>query len=326
MRAAVSKRYGAPEVVEIRQVPTPSPGPGEVLVRVHAATVSRSDCGMRRAHPFFIRLATGLWRPKRTILGLDFAGTVEATDPDVTAFGTGDRIFGLSPDAFGAHAEYLCVPDDGPLAAMPTGMDFEEAVICAGAWYAEIYLQRFGIQSGDKILIYGASGAIGTAAVQLAKARSAQVTAVVGSRHVELAVTLGADRVIDYRTEDFTRIDETFDFVLDAVGKTTYSRCRRLLKPGGTFAATDLGPWGQNILLAAWSTLTGTNRVVFPLPKANRQLVARLKKHMEAGELRGVFDRTYPLEEIVEAYRYVETEQKTGIVVLRVVAPGDFGS
>jgi len=320
MKAVINSRYGSPDVLEIRQVPKPEPKTGEVLIRVHATTVSRTDCGMLRPHPYFVRLFAGLFRPKRTCLGMDFSGEVEAIGADVTSFTPGDRVFGVSPDVYGAHAEYLCVPEQGAIAAMPTGMSFGEAVICEGAWYANTYLQAFRLKPGQRILVYGASGAIGTAAVQLAKSSGANVTAVAATRHLDLVKTLGADRVVDYTAEDFTQIKERFDYILDAVGKTTYFRCRRLLKPEGVFASTDLGPWCQNPLLVIWFLITGSRRVIFPLPLSStaKACVDFLKTRMEAGEFRPIIDREYPLEGIAEAYRYVETGQKTGIVVINV--------
>ncbi len=174
MKAVINARYGSPAVLEIRQVPKPEPKAGEVLIRVHATTVSRTDCGMLRPHPFFVRFFAGLRRPKRTILGMDFAGEVEAVGAGVTSFKPGDRVFGVSPDLYGAHAEYLCVPEKGAIAAMPAGMRFGEAVVCEGAWYADMYLQAFRLKPGQRILVYGASGAIGTAAVQLAKSPGAE--------------------------------------------------------------------------------------------------------------------------------------------------------
>ena len=319
MKAVVNTRYGSPDVLEIRQVPKPQPKAGEVLIRVHATTVSRTDCGMLRPHPFFVRFFAGLRRPKLTILGMDFAGEVEALGPDVASFKSGDRVSGLSPDVFGAHAEYLCVPQDGAIAAMPAGTRFDEAVVCEGAWYADTSLRRLCVKPGHRILIYGASGAIGTAAVQLAKSYGAEVTAVVAARHLDLVNSLGANRVVDYTAQDFTEIGETFDSVFDAVGKTTFLRCRKLLRPGGVFAATDLGPWCQNPLLAIWSSITRSKRVVFPLPKNSEAFVDSLKARMEAGQFRAVIDREYPLEAIADAYRYVETGQKTGIVVINVM-------
>jgi len=327
MRAVLNTRYGSPDVLEIRQVPKPEPKAGEILVRVHTTTVNRTDCGMLRPHPFFARLFIGLRRPKRTVLGMDFAGEVEAVGAGVTLFKLRERVFGMSPGAFGAHAEYICVPEEGAIAVMPAGARFDEAVVCEGAWYADTCLKKFGLRRGHRILIYGASGAIGTAAVQLAKSNGAEVTAVVAARHLDLVKTLGADRTVDYTAGDFTKIGETFDFVLDAVGKTTFLRCRRLLTTGGVFGATDLGPWCQSLLLAIWSSVTGSNRVVIPLPRRRsiKEFVTSLQKRMEAGEFRAIIDRRYPLEAIADAYRYVEKGQKTGIVVINVM-PSAFGT
>ena len=314
MKAVINARYGSPDVLEIREVSKPQPKAGEVLIRVHTTTVSRTDCGMLRARPFIIRFF-----PRRTILGMDFAGEVEAVGAGVASFSSGDRVFGMSPDDFGAHAEYVCLSEKGAIAAMPEGMPFEQAVVCEGAWYADTCLRALGLERGHRILIYGASGAIGTAAVQLAKSYGAEVTAVVANQHLELVLSLGASRAIDYTAEDFTQIGETFDSGLDAVGKTTFFRCRRLLRTGGVFAATDLGPFCQNPLLAIWSSITRSKKVVFPIPRSREGFVDSLKTRMEAGEFRAVIDREYPLQAIADAYRYVETGQKTGIVVINVI-------
>jgi NADPH:quinone reductase-like Zn-dependent oxidoreductase len=322
MRAAVNTRYGSPEVVEIRDVPKPRPAPDEVLVRVGASTVSRTDCGYLRAHPFFMRALTGLRRPKSTILGMDFAGEVEAVGAAVRSFAPGDRVFGLTPGDHGGHAEYVCVPEDGATAIMPSGLRFFEAVVCEGALYANTNLQGFGLRPGHTILIYGASGAIGVAAVQLAKSYGAEVTAVVATQHLDLARSLGADQVIDYTAQDFTKIGQTFDFVFDAVGKASYLRLRGLLKPGGSFTATDLGPHDENLFLLMWSGIARNKRIIFPLPKSSKALVEFVKARMEAGEFRAVVDRRYPLEQIRDAYRYVESGRKTGIVVIDVRAEG----
>ena len=318
VKAAVNTRYGGPDVVEVREVPTPEAGPGDVLVKVLASTVSRTDREALRAHPFFARAFTGLLRPRRTILGMDFAGKVEAVGARVTSFKPGDRVFGLTPGGYGGHAEYLAMPEAGAIAAMPEGLSFAEAVVCEGAHYADTYMQAFGLRPGHTILIYGASGAIGTAAVQLAKSYGATVTAVTDAAHLALATSLAADRVIDYTATDFTDLGPRFDFVLDAVGKAGYLRCRGLLKPGGTFSATDFGPWGQNIYALLWHQVTRSRRVIFPIPKSTKEFVETMRVHLEDREFRAVIDRRYPLEQIQDAYRYVETGQKTGIVVIDV--------
>jgi NADPH:quinone reductase-like Zn-dependent oxidoreductase len=319
MRAAVSARYGSPDVIEVRQVPNPVPAERQVLVAVHATAVGRTDCGMLRPRPpVLTRLMIGLRRPP-PILGMDFAGEVEATGRDVTAFKPGDRVFGmLRLRELGAHAEYVCVAEDGYIATMPEGLPFEQAVVCEGAFYAHACLAMLELEPGDRLLVYGASGAIGTAAVQLARAGGARVTAVTDTRHLELARSLGAERVVDYTKEDFTRIAETFDGVLDAVGKTTYLRCRRLLKPEAMFVGTDMGPYGQTLFFTLWRSLTGRGRVGVPIPRNVPGFVDMLKARMEAGQFRAIIDRRYPLEAIADAYRYVEKGQKTGIVIIDV--------
>jgi NADPH:quinone reductase-like Zn-dependent oxidoreductase len=329
MKAAVITHYGSPDVVKIRQAPKPRPEAGEVLIRVHATTVNRTDCGELRPHPFLARLFYGLRRPKRTIFGMDFAGEVEAVGAGVMSFKPSDRVFGMCPSRNnGAHAEYVCVPEKGPIASMPAGTRFDEAVVCEGAFYADTCLKRFHLKPGHKILIYGASGAIGTAAVQLAKSYGAAVTAVVATRHLDLIKSLGADRAIDYTTEDFTQIGDRFDFFLDAVGKANFFRCRRLLKPDGAFAATDGGPGWQNLPLAIWSWAAGSGRVSIPVPErgSGHAFVDFLKGCMEAGQFRAVVDRKYSIDSIADAYRYVETGQKVGIVVINVTEGASFDS
>jgi len=316
MEAAVFERYGGPEVLTLREVPVPVPSKGEVRVKVHVTTVNRTDTATMRAHPFFARAATGLFRPKMTTLGLDFAGVVEAFGEGVTRFDVGDRVFGLSPDVYGAHAEYLCVPADGAIARVPDGLALEHAVVGEGAWYAHGTTKL--LSGGMRCLIYGASGAIGTAAVQLAKINGAEVVAVVGTGHLDLPERLGADRVINYETEDFTAVGGKFDVVFDAVGKTSYYKCKKLLKKTGVFSATDLGPVWSNIFLGSFYGLTGSGRVRVPFPEDPAGFIQRLADLMAQGRFRGVFDRSYPLDDIASAFHYVETGQKTGIVVINV--------
>jgi NADPH:quinone reductase-like Zn-dependent oxidoreductase len=322
MRAAVITRYGSPDVIKLLDAPKPAPAAGEVLIRVHATTVNRTDVGELR--PGILgRLLFGLRRPRRTIFGLDFAGVVETVGAEVRSFKPGDRVFGMCPSrSNGAQAEYVCIPERAPIAIIPANTHFDEAVICEGAFYANSGLRKFHVGRGHKILIYGASGAIGSAAVQLAKAQGAAVTAVVATRHLELLKSLGADRVIDYTAEDFTRIGESFDFIFEAVGKTSFFRCRKLLTPGGTFMATDVGPWGHYLPLILWSSIAKNNRVLVPLPPrgSGQAFVEYLRVLVEAGKFRAVIDRRYPLEAIADAYRYVETGQKAGIVVIDVAA------
>lgn len=321
MKAATIVRYGSPGVIEVRDVPAPVPAPDEVLVRVHATTVNRTDCGELR-HPRLIRLLTGGGGRLRNILGMDFAGTVEAIGATATRFKPGDRVFGMCPfPNNGAQAEYFCMRETGPIARMPSNLRFDQAVLCEGAFYAKPTIEHFDLKPGHRILIYGASGAIGIAALQLAEDRGAEVTAVVAGRHLELVRSLGADHALDYTTDAFDKLPRDFDFVLDAVGKVGIRRWRRWLKPGGVFAATDTGPWAQNLPLLLWSKITGSGRVVVPLAKrgSGQAFVNWLRDKIEAGRYVPVIDRRYPLAEIADAYRYVQTGQKTGVVVIDIV-------
>ena len=317
MKAAVQTRYGPPDVVRICEVMTPAIKDNEVLVRVQATTVNRTDCACRAARPFFMRFFTGLSRPRATILGNEFAGVVEAVGTAVTSFKTGDRVFGYNEGPFGAHAEFMSIPQDGSLATIPAGMTCEQAAPSTeGSHYALSQIRAARIRSGQDVLVYGATGAIGSAAVQLVKALGATVTAVCDTAGLELVRGLGADRVIDYTADDFTRDGQRYDVVLDAVGKSSFGRCRRLLKPGGTYLSSELGPLAQNPLLALIAPLYKGKKVMFPIPKHDQQMVEHIKSLMESGEFRPVIDRTYRLDQIVEAYRYVETGRKTGSVVI----------
>jgi NADPH:quinone reductase-like Zn-dependent oxidoreductase len=319
MRAVVHDRYGPPEVLRLAEMPRPSPRDDEVLVRVRATTVNRTDCGFRNPRPFFVRLFSGLVRPRRRILGTEFAGAVEAAGPAVAQFVPGDRVFGVNADRFGAHAEFVCVRESAPLAKLPSEISFDEgAAVCDGAILALACLRWARLERGQRILVYGASGSIGTAAVQLAEHMGATVTAVCGTDGVETVRSLGADAVIDYTRQDFTAVGETFDVVFDAVGKTSFRRCRHLVKRGGTFVETDLGFMWQNPILSLLTWRFTPKRVLMPLPRYRKQEVLLLKELLEQGQYRAVIDGRYPLDQVVEATRYVETQQKIGNVILTV--------
>jgi NADPH:quinone reductase-like Zn-dependent oxidoreductase len=319
MRAAVRTRYGPPDVVRVVEVEKPAAKDNEVLVRVHATTVNRTDCGLRAAKPFIYRFFLGLRRPRLTVLGNEFAGQVEAVGAGVTSFEVGDQVFGFSGTLFGAHAEYLTMPADGMLATMPADLTYEEAAPCTeGSLYALSLIRTAKLRSGQGVLVNGGTGAIGSAAVQLLKDTGAVVTAVCGTEHMDLVRSLGADRVIDYTAEDFTRDGQRYDVVLDAVGKSSFGRCRRLLKPGGLYLSTDLGPLSLNPVLALVTPLFGGRRVRFPIPRQGQGTVAYLKERIESGAFKPLIDRRYRLDQIVEAYRYVETGRKVGSVVVSV--------
>jgi NADPH:quinone reductase-like Zn-dependent oxidoreductase len=317
MRAVVYDRYGPPEVLRLEDVERPLPNENEVLVRVHATSVNRTDTGFRGPETFAVRFFTGLLRPKQAlrIVGREFAGEVEAVGAAVTEFEVGDHVFGVRT---GANAEYVCVRENGVLAHMPAGMTFEEAAaVCDGAVQAFAHLRRANVGEGTRLVVYGASGSCGTAAVQVAKHLGAHVTAVCNTKNVGLVRSLGADEVIDYLQEDFTKNGEMYDVILDAVGKHSFFRARRSLKPGGLFVATDRL---HNLPLGLATSRFRGRKVVFTRPRPTKEDVLVLKELIEAGEYRAVIDRTYPLEEVVEAHRYVDTGQKTGNVVLTVNA------
>jgi NADPH:quinone reductase-like Zn-dependent oxidoreductase len=317
MRAVVYDRYGPPDVLRLEDVERPVPKEDEVLVRIYATTVNRSDCGVRSGEPFIARFVSGFLRPKRKILGSELAGEVEAVGAAVTEFEAGDQVFGVSAWQFGAHAEFICMRQTAPLAPKPAGLSFEQAAaVSDGAILALGCLRPADPRKGQRILVYGASGSIGTAGVQLARYFDADVTAVCNTRNVGLVRSLGADQVVDYTQEDFTKNGQTYDVIFDAVGKHSFRRCKDSLKRGGFYLATDRL---QNLALALWTSRIGDRKVVFPIPpRYTKKDVLFLKELIEAGKYRAVIDRCYPLEQVIDATRYVETEQKTGNVVLTV--------
>jgi NADPH:quinone reductase-like Zn-dependent oxidoreductase len=322
VRAVVHDRYGPPDVLRIEDVARPVPADDEVLVRIHATTVSRTDVGLRSAEVFISRVVTGLARPRNRILGMEFAGEVEAVGSAVREFEVGDHVFGGRGSS--AWAEYICLREGDPLAIKPANMSFQEAAaVFDGASLALPCLELAELRPGRSILIYGASGSVGTAAVQLARHFGADVTAVCNTKNVELVKSLGADEVIDYTAEDFTENGKRYDVIFDAVGMHSFRRSRRSLKRRGTFIDTDLGfMWHVPLMLLA-TKWVGDKKVKMGIARYTKKDLFFLKRLIEAGEYRAVIDRTYPLEDVVEASQYVETGQKTGNVVLTVTnGPG----
>jgi NADPH:quinone reductase-like Zn-dependent oxidoreductase len=319
MQAAVQTRYGPPEVVRIAEVEQPTISDTEVLVQVHATTVNRTDCAWRAAKPFFMRFFAGLIRPRAAVLGNEYAGVVVAVGRGVTSVSVGERVFGYNEGPFGAHAQYLAIAEHGSHATMPGTLTYEEAVASTEGWhYALAQIRGARLAGGQDVLVYGATGAIGSAAVQLLKSLGVHVTAVCDTDNMDLVKGLGADRVIDYTRGDFTEDDQTYDVVLDAVGKSSFSRCRPLLKPAGIYISSELGPHCQNPFLALLAPFQRGRRVLFPIPKHDQEMMGYLRELIESGEFKPLIDRTYPLDSIVEAYRYVETGQKIGNVVITV--------
>ncbi|MGW8246477.1 MAG: NAD(P)-dependent alcohol dehydrogenase [Acidiferrobacterales bacterium] len=322
MKAVVYTRYGPPEVLQLKDIDKPEPNKNEILVKVHATTVNRTDNATIKAIPFFARLVTGLFKPKRTTPGTEFAGVVKAAGADVSSLHVGDRVFGFDDQGSKAQAEYLVIREDHA-AVIPDDVSYEQAAAsCEGAHYARNFINKVDIQPGQYLLVYGASGAIGSAMVQLLKAMDVNVTAVCGTRNVELVRSLGADKVIDYTQEDFTSDPQQYDYVFDAVGKISFFQCRHLLKRGGAYISSDLGYLAQNMYLPMVTSiikpLLGGKRTIFPFPTDIPATLALVKKLMQEKRFTAVIDRRFTLGQIIDAYRYVEKGHKTGNVVITV--------
>ena len=325
MKAILHTKYGPPDELQLKEIDIPVPSDNEVLIKIHATTVTSTDCNVRNFTfvPGIFQLPArlfmfGVFKPRINILGIDLAGVIEAVGKDVKRFKEGDQVFGTPGMTFGAHAEYTCVPEDAVLTIKPANMAWEEAApIFLGASTALFYLRDKGnIQAGHKILIYGASGAIGTYAVQLAKYFGAEVTGVCSTTNLEMVKSLGADKVIDYTQEDYTRSGETYDLILDTVGKTSFSRCRKSLKQKGIFlpVVMDL----TELVQILWTSMTGGKKVKGGVAGESREDLDFFKKLIVEGKLKPVIDRCYPLEKTAEAFRYVEKGHKKGNVVITV--------
>ncbi len=317
MKAAVYEKYGSPDVLQIKEVQKPTPKDHEVLIKVYATTVNRTDCAMLRAKPFIMRFFTGLLKPKNPILGTDLAGKIEAVGKDVMSLKVGDKVFGFDDSGVSSHAQYTTLSEDNSLTIMPNNLSYEQAAASIeGAHYAINFINKVDLESGKKVLVNGATGAIGSAAVQLLKYYGANVTAVCNGQHADLVRSLGANEVIDRVKEDFTKSNEKFDIVFDTVGKSTFFECKPLLRPRGVYMSSELGPMVQNPFLALITPLFGGKKVKFPMPTDRKGSVRFIKKLSEEGKFKAVIDRKYPLEKIAEAFSYVETGQKIGNVVI----------
>ena len=320
MKAIVHTKYGPPEVAKLIEVSKPTPKENEILVKVYATSVNRTDSGFRSAQYFVSRFFSGLFRPKQQTLGCEFAGIIEEIGEDVTLFKVGDRIFGFDDKTFGGHAEYLTIGETKALAIIPENISFETAAtITEGAHYALVNIRAAKVQQGQQVLVYGATGAIGSAAVQLLKHFGAIVTAVGNTKNRALVKSLGADVVVDYQTEDFTKTETKFDFIFDAVGKSSFGQCKPLLTKKGIYISTELGKNGENLRLALTTPILGGKKLLFPIPSITKDDVIFLCKLVQDGEFNPVIDRKYKLNQIVEAYHYAESGEKTGNVVIEVV-------
>ena len=321
MKAIVYTEYGPADVLQLKEVVKPTPKDNEVLIRIYAATVNATDPVFRKGEPFISRFFTGLTRPRNPIPGTELAGEIEAVGKDVTRYKEGDQVYAATGTQYGAQAEYICLSEDGPLATKPANMNYgEAAAVCDGAFGALNFLRDAGnIQSGQEVLINGASGSVGTFGVQLAKHFGTEVTGVCSTTNLEMVKSLGADKVIDYTKEDFTKAGQTYDIIFDAVAKSSFSSCKDALKPGGVYIFT--GPAPANLLQMLWTSLFGSKKAAMTAPgmrssSAKTKDLIFLKELAEAGKLKPVMDRSYPPEQIAEAHRYVETGHKKGNVVI----------
>ena len=318
MKAIVYERYGPPEVLHLKEVEKPIPKANEVLIRIYATSVTSGDVRIRKADPWFVRLMLGLTRPKITILGVVLAGEIEAIGKDITLFKEGDPVYGMTIKHFGAYAEYKCLPEDGILGLKPVSLTYKEAAAMPfGDTTALHFLRKAKIKAGQKILIYGASGAVGTSAVQLAKYFGAEVTGVCSTANVAMVKSLGADKVIDYTKEDFSKNGETYDIVFDTVGKSPFSGSVKSLKKNGYYLRVvhmALSP----VIRGLWVSLTSGKKVIGGVANVKAEDLVFLNNLIEAGHLKPVIDKSYPLEEIVEAHQYVEQGHKKGNVVITI--------
>ncbi len=322
MKAIVYNKYGPPDVLQLKEVEKPTPRDNEVLIRVYATTVNRTDCATIRAIPFFARIFTGLFKPKKQIPGTEFAGEIEAVGKSVSSLKVGDKVFGFDDQGSGSHAQYMTIKEDKVI-IIPDNISYEQAAASSeGAHYAYNFINKVDLKSDHNVLINGASGGIGSASVQLVKYFGANVTAVCNTKNIELVKSLGANKVIDYTKEDFTKDEQKYDFVFDTVGKSSFFKCKHLLQPGGIYISSDLGYMSQNIFLPLITPIIkpmiGNKKTVFPIPIDVRGSLLLIKSLIEQDKFKTVIDRKYPLEQILEAFKYVEKGQKTGNVVITV--------
>ena len=322
MKAIVYEKYGPPEVLQLKEVEKPTPNTNEVLIRIYATTVTKYDCWARSctAPPGFrllSRISSGIRKPKKPILGMELAGEIEAVGKDVKLFKKGDQVLGFSMMDLGTYAEYICLPEDGVITTKPDKMAYEEAAaIPYGALTALYFLRKGNIKKGQKVLVFGASGGVGHYAVQLAKFFGAEVTGVCSTEKVELVKSLGADRVIDYKKEDFTKSDDKYDVIFDTVGKSPFSGSRKSLKKNGYYIFTTFGL--PKLLRIPWLHLTSSKRAIIGLLDPKSEDLIYLKELIEAGKLKSIIDKRFPLEQAAEAHSYIEKGLKKGSVVLTI--------
>ena len=316
MKAAIRRNYCNPEKIKIEEIKTPSPKSNEVLVKVHATTINRTDCANLTAKPFIMRFVLGFLKPKKIILGTDFAGMVSKVGIDVTSIKEGDKVFGFFDAVLESQAEFL-ITKPGNLYPIPNEVDFKSAAASIeGAHYAYTFMHKVNLKPGDKVLINGATGGIGSALLQFVKTFDVEITATSNSKNMDLIKSLGANHVIDYTKEDFTKTSNQYNYIFDAVGKSTFGKCRPILIDGGVYISSELGPYAQNLFFAISTSIFGTKKVVFPVPYSPKETIPYIIKMLQSKKYNPVIDKTYSLNEISEAYNFVIKGQKTGNVIL----------
>jgi NADPH:quinone reductase-like Zn-dependent oxidoreductase len=318
MKAAVRRTYRTPDQIQIEEIAQPVPKDKEVLIKVHATTVNRTDCANLTAKPFIMRFVLGFFKPRQPILGTDFAGEVVALGKHVKSLVRLERVFGFHDTGLGSQTEYFTLPEKH-IFRIPANIDFRRAAASLeGAHYAYTFIHKTNIQPGQRVLINGATGAIGSALLQFVRQYGVHLTTTCDPKNIDLIRSLGADQIIDYMTEDFTQTNMKYDFIFDAVGKSTFGVCKPLLNEGGVYISSELGPWCQNIFFALWTSVFGDRKVIFPIPFPTRETIPYIMKMLKDGTFRPVIDREYKLADVTKAYAYVISGQKTGNVVLGI--------
>ncbi|MEB2786176.1 NAD(P)-dependent alcohol dehydrogenase [Algoriphagus persicinus] len=319
MKAAIRRSYGSPEVIKVENTERPVPKDNELLLRVHATTVNRTDCANLTGKPFIMHFFLGLFQPKKIILGTDFAGEIVEVGKNINTFQVNQRVFGFTDMGLESQAEYMVLEPKNNLLPIPAQLDYKQAAASLeGAHYAYTFIHKVALQPGQRVLINGATGAIGSALLQFVKTFDVHVTATCDTKNSSLIQSLGADKIYDYSREDFTQGDEKYDFIFDAVGKSTFGKCKHLLKKEGVYSSSELGPYSQNIFLALLTSFYGTKKVIFPIPYSLVETLPYITSMLEKGLFKPVIDREYPLDAIADAYDYVLSGKKTGNVIINL--------
>jgi NADPH:quinone reductase-like Zn-dependent oxidoreductase len=317
MKASTRRRYGSPNQIKIENIQKPIPKENEVLIKVHATMVNRTDCANLTAKPFIMRFVLGFFKPRKIIVGTDFAGEVIATGNNVKSFSMGDRVFGFNDTGAESQAEYTTTTEENVF-LIPDKINYKSAAASLeGAHYAYTFIHKVNIQPNQKILINGATGGIGSALLQFVRQYGVKITATCNTKNIKLIQSLGADKIYDYTKEDFTDDTDTYDFIFDAVGKSTFGKCKPLLKEKGIYISSELGPYSQNIFYSIFTSGLG-KKVIFPVPHSKQKTIPYISNLLENGKYKPVIDREYTIEDLAKAYEYVSSGEKTGSVIVNI--------